>query len=203
MERESFLKVLAENFYPSLRAEAFRGSGTTLRRVQEPVVHVVNIQGSSSAEGFYVNLGAHLVFLPTEGGGSCVQAKLKEYECAFRDRIDPPLSAPHGRWPYGRSMGEAEKIVGQLVQEWERQGQRFFKRYSQFPDGFAELVRAAVATPPHPRDGLTCARIAVRLDLCEEATTLATQALASISEGATALRGTLKRFLEEQRAAQQ
>jgi len=33
MERESFLKVLAENFYPSLRAEAFRGSGTTLRRV--------------------------------------------------------------------------------------------------------------------------------------------------------------------------
>jgi len=203
MERNSFLKLLAEKFYPSLRAEAFRGSGTTLRRVHEPVVHVVNIQGSSSGDGFYVNLGAHLAFLPTEGGGVCVPAKLKEYECAFRDRIDPPPAAPVGRWPYGRSVAEAEGLVRQLVQEWERQGRRFFNRYSQFPDAFAELVRGAVASPPHPRDGLKYARIAVRLQLHEEATTLATHALADASEGATALRGALTRFLEDHSAAQQ
>jgi Domain of unknown function (DUF4304) len=203
MERESFLKVLANKFYPLLRGESFRGSGTTLRRIQAPVVHVVNIQGSSSADGFYVNLGAHLAFLPMEGGGTPVPAKLKEYECAFRDRIDPPPSGPPGTWPYGRSMAVAEAIVGQLAQEWERQGQPFFKRYSHFPDGFAALVRAAVASPPHPRDGLKYARIAVQLDLREEATALASQALATVSDGATSLRGTLKRFLEEQRAAQQ
>ena len=203
MERERFLKLLTETFYPSLRAEGFRGSGTTLRRAQEPVVHVINIQGSNSAEGFYVNLGAHLAFLPTEGGGTCVAVKIKEYECAFRDRIDPPPDAPLGRWPYGRSRAEAESIVSQLGQEWERQGRAFFNRYSRFPEGFAELVRTAIASPPHPRDGLKYARIAVRLELREEATTLATHALATVSESATALRGTLKRILEEQRAAQQ
>ena len=203
MERESFLKALAEKFYPSLRAESFRGSGTTLRRVQEPVIHVVNIQGSSSAAGFYVNLGAHLAFLPMEGGGPCVPTRLKEYECAFRDRIDPPPGAPPGTWSYGRSVAEAEAIIDELIQEWGRQGQAFFKRYSQFPDGFADLVQVAVASPPHPRDGLKYARIAVRLGLREQAISLASQALATVSDGATALRGTLKRFIEEQRAAQQ
>jgi hypothetical protein len=202
MERESFLKVLAAGLYPSLRAEAFRGSGTTLRRIQEPVIHVVNVQGSTSTDGLYVNLGVHLSFLPTEGGGICVPAKLKEYECAFRDRIDPAPPAGLGRWPYGSSRVEAEATVHQLLQEWEQQAHRFFGRYSPFPGAFADLVRAAVVSPPHPRDGLKYARIAVRLDLRAEATNLARQALATVSEGATGLRGSLKRFLEEQGAAQ-
>jgi hypothetical protein len=203
MERESFLKLLAERFYPTLRAEGFRGSGTTLRDITEPVVHVVNVQGSRSADGFYVNLGAHLSFLPTEGGSVCVPRKLKEYECAFRDRIDPPPGAPPHRWPYGRSPDEAESGITRLIDAWQLQGRAFFKRYSGFPDTFIELVRAAVASPPRPRDGLKYARIALALGLWSEAGSLARHALATAREEATGLRATLTMFIRELDAAQE
>ena len=195
MDRESFLKVLAERFYPSLRAEGFRGSGTTLRRVQAPVIHVVNIQGSTSTDGCYVNLGAHLAFLSREGGGPCVPAKLMEYECAFRDRIEPPPGATLGRWAYGRNAAEAETIVGRLAEEWKRQGHAFFDRY-RFPDGFAALVRSATTSPPPPHQAPMYARIADQLGLREEGMTIARQALASVPEHARALRATLTRWLE-------
>lgn len=197
MDRDSFLKILAERFYPLLRAEAFRGSGTTLRRVEGPVVNVINMQGSSSADGFYVNLGVHLTFLISEGGRLCVPSKLKEYECAFRERIHPPPGVPLGRWPYGHSDTEGEAIVAQLTEEWHTQGHSFFKRYSPFPEGFADLVRRASAAPPHPRDGLTYARIAVQLGLRDEAAAIARQSLTAVSEGASGLRATLKRFVDD------
>jgi len=193
MNRERFLKVLADRFYPILRDQGFQGSGTTLRRVREPVVHVFNIQGSSSADGFYVNLGAHLVFLPKEGGGSVVPGELKEAECAFRDRIHP--STKLGRWPYARTS------TAKLMKEWERQGDAFFKKYSVFPDDFRELVEAAVVTPTDPSDGLKYARIAAQLGLRDRAAALAREALANVAPRATGLRADLARFLEELGAA--
>jgi hypothetical protein len=189
MNRERFLKVLAERFYPVLRDQGFKGSGTTLRRVREPVIHVVNIQGSSSADGFYVNLGAHLDFLPTEGGGSVGPGQLHEADCAFRDRIDPPPKLR--RWPYARTS------VGKLLSEWERQGPAFFEKYSVFPDDFRVIVEAAVATPPAPYDGLKYARIASHLGLRDQAAALARVALANVAPAATGLRAQLRRFLDE------
>ena len=45
LDRNGFLKLRAREFYPMLREGGFRGSGSTLRRIQEPVVHVINFQG--------------------------------------------------------------------------------------------------------------------------------------------------------------
>jgi hypothetical protein len=146
------------------------------------VLHVINFQGSSYAAGFYVNLGAHLVFLPTEGGGKCVPAQQKEYQCAFRDRLDPPATRPPAIWPYGRDADEAKTVVGELLEAWNVQGHAFFARYSAFPDSFVELVRSAVTSAPHPRDGLKYARLASELGLAEEAIILARNALAVASE---------------------
>ena len=193
LNRKSFLKVLADRFYPVLRDQGFQGSGTTLRRVQEPLVHVVNIQGSSSADGFYVNLGAHLLFLPKEGGGSAVAGTLEESECAFRGRIDP--SNTIGRWPYARTS------IEKLLKEWPRQGEAFFRQYSVFPDDFRKLVEAALVSAPRPYDGLKYARIAARLGARAEAVTIAQRALANVAPQATGLRAELARFLEELGAA--
>jgi hypothetical protein len=201
MEREGFLKLLAERFYPLLREEGFRGSGTTLRRVREAVVHIVNVQGSTSADGFYINLGAHLTFLPMEGGGVVVAGRLKEYECAFRDRLDPPLPRGSGRWRYGRSPSDAEAAIVQVISEWRGKGQAFFRKYSAYPDDFRELIRVAGAAPLYPRHGLTYARIALRLGLREEARVLASHSLEHVSPAATGLRALLKRLLEELEAA--
>lgn len=58
MDREGFLRLLSKHFYPLIRAEGFKGSGSTLRRIDGPLLHIINIQGSSAADGFYVNLAA-------------------------------------------------------------------------------------------------------------------------------------------------
>ena len=194
MKRESFLRLLAERFYPVLRKEGFQGSGTTLRRIRGPVVHVVNIQGSSSASGFYVNLGAHLMFLPTEGGAVPVADSLEEEECAFRDRIVP--SSREGRWPYRRTW------VKPLLRQWQVQGRAFFARYSSFPDDFNTLVEAFVREkPPEPYAGLKHAQIALQLGRRDDAITLARDSLAEVPPVATVLRARLERFLNELGAA--
>ena len=70
MDRNAFLKRLAARFYPVLRAEGFKGSGTALRRHDGDFHHIVAVQASAGGAGCYLNLGAHIDFLPAEGGGA-------------------------------------------------------------------------------------------------------------------------------------
>ncbi|NRF72239.1 DUF4304 domain-containing protein [Aquincola sp. S2] len=67
MNRTAFFALLSKRLLPILRAEAFRGSSPTLRRVDGVVVHVFNVQSSAGGACCYLNLGAHLAFLPTAG----------------------------------------------------------------------------------------------------------------------------------------
>jgi hypothetical protein len=190
LRRESFLKLLAREFYPALRSEGFQGSGATLRRVRYPIVHVVNLQGSDSGKEFYVNLGAHPLFLPTEGGGiPSAPDRIDEAACAFRDRIDPPGEAR--RWSYRRTA------VASLAREWEGQGRPFFAKYWTFPDDFVALVKASAGAPPDSYEALKHARIALHLGLRDEALVLARSALATVGPVATTLEANVERFLEE------
>ena len=200
MERSDFLKLVASKLYPVLRADGFRGSGTTLRRVAGPVIHVVNIQGSSTATDCYLNLGAHLSFLPTDGGGTCVPARIKEYECSFRTRILPPDGGIGGRWAYGATQAESEALIEGMVAAWRKGGVAFFARFANYPDDFCRLVKNAILEPPHPGRSLAYARIGVQVGLLDEARTIAERALADVSPAATGLRANLLRFLETPRA---
>lgn len=78
MDRTTFMKALGARLYPILRANGFKGSGATLRRIKEPIVHVFNVQGSAGSAQCYLNLGAHLTFLPGAGGGQIDVKNLKE-----------------------------------------------------------------------------------------------------------------------------
>jgi hypothetical protein len=200
MDRTSFLKRLAKQLYPVLRAEGFRGSGTTLRRIEGPIIHIFNVQGSSSGDCCYLNLGAHLSFLPPEGPPNVAPASFREPHCIFRDRIDPPLGEAFG-WFYGRTPEEAADQVEFLVSEWRTQGQPFFRRYGSYPESFLTLLANPDPDGIHPRTALHYARIALHLGQLDRALSFAREGLAKAPETATYLRRDLLAVLKSLESA--
>jgi len=194
MPERPFIKHLQARLFPVLRSEGFKGSGATLRRYAPPVLHVFNIQKSSSETHCYLNLGAHLDFLPTAGEGRCVPETIKESECVFRDRIVPPPGPAFG-WVYQVDAKDIEESVEFILSEWSRVGRTFFARYSEYPRQFVELVRAALGTETHPMDALVLGRIAVHLNLRTEAEQLVSEALPTVSPAATGLKRNLERLV--------
>lgn len=190
MSRTAFMKALSTRLYPILRAEGFRGSGNTLRRINDPTVHVFNVQAESSGTSCFLNLGAHLLFLPKPGGGQPDSGTLKEYECAFRERFDPPPGPGFG-WSYGRTEIELSKNVAFICDHWAVYGHDFFSRYSNYPIDFESLVSNVDVSVVHPIELLTLARIAAHLGDSARSASLAQEALKRCSERATGLRSEL------------
>lgn len=197
MDRRLFASLLAKHLYPHLRAQGFRGSGTTLRRLDLPMVNVFNVQASSGATRCYLNLGVHLTFLPPEGGQLVEPQELGEAQCAFRSRIDPP--GDQLGWYYGSSESEAEAQVRRIVGEWERQAEPFFAEHS-YPQGVARLLEGALASNARPKHLLTLARIAENLGSREQAELLGRAALERVSPSASGLKYEITQFLESARA---
>ncbi len=188
MNTQAFTKLLSRHLYPVLRADGFRGSGATLRRISGPLVHVFNVQGSSTGNRCYLNLGAHLSFLSP----SCdwKPEKFLEYQCAFRSRIEPPTDQSLG-WSY--ELGEANALA--IVAAWESQGKPFFERYASYPNQFSRLVAEFVPEEAHPAVCLTMARIATQLGLQTNATSIAESGLRRVGAQATGLRHSLSQML--------
>jgi len=188
-----FTKALSKHFYPVLRKAGFRGSGSTLRRVNEPLIYVVNVQGSSGGNRCYLNLGAHLSFLPS-ANVSKEPDKLLEYECAFRSRISPPEGQAFG-WSYGTSEQEAETNASLVVEAWATEGTAFFERFKAYPDSFTELVAEFQPEHAHPAECLLMARIAAHLGETDRAIAIATSGLGRVGEKAVGLRHAINQFL--------
>lgn len=138
VDRTSYLKRLAAEFYPSLRREGFRGSGSTLRRQIGPIVHVVNFQGSSSGGRRYVNLGAHLDFLPDPTGATVNPKTILEYHCEFRSRVEPPAGLLG--WPYGATEAGMAVSIQSLRDAFQDQGVAFFTSLGTYPDSFLTVT---------------------------------------------------------------
>jgi hypothetical protein len=196
MDRSGFLKLLTRELFPVLRAEGFRGSGTTLRRIAEPIIHVFNFQGSTSAGHCYLNLGAHLSFLPSEGRTVVPFASLMEPHCVFRARIVPPPGPAFG-WTYGPTSEQAAETVAFIVSEWSTQGRPFFSRYATYPESFIALLANAHPDQAHARDCLHYARIAAQLNKVDRALAFANAGLAKTPEAASLLREDFNGLLRE------
>jgi hypothetical protein len=195
MNRKEFLAALSKRLYPTLRAEGFRGSGATLRRIGEPMVHVFNVQGSTTGKHCYLNLGAHLSFLPAEGGQSVTPDKLQESHCVFRGRMEPPPGPAFG-WPYGQNRDEMNEVIDFVVDHWRTEAGAFYSQYALYPDSFITLVVEGLKKDIHPYQCLTLSRIARELNLRDEVSQLAEKGLATCSEAAWGLRGNLRKMLE-------
>lgn len=195
MNRAAFLKLLSQKLYPVLKAEGFEGTGQTLRRIDGPMIHVFNVQGASGGKKCYLNLGAHLDFLPTEGGGKVAPDAVEEAHCVFRDRLEPPPG--HGSdWLYGQTKDEAEANVDLVVREWAGPGRAFFARYGSYPQSFEQLLRETDPHEIHARNAMHLARIAVHLGDLERARALVDAGLARAPERATSLKADLAEVLK-------
>ena len=200
MDYRGFLELLTRELYPSLHAEGFRGSGSTLRRINDPVIHVFNVQGSLSRRACHLNLGAHLSLLGLGGGEHLDQELIREYHCAFRARIESPEGRGLG-WAYNRTPEEAATLVESVVSEWTRQGQPFFQRYASYPESFQRIVTEADPDRVHARDAIVYVRIAIHLGWPDRAVAFARAGLRTVPEGAILVRSDLGRLLKELGAA--
>ena len=68
--KKEFYSYLKNEFGPQHREIGFKGSGSHFRRVNDEVIHCINIQGNKHGGSCAVNLGLHLTFLPI----SCIYA---------------------------------------------------------------------------------------------------------------------------------
>ena len=196
MDRSAFLKRLSRELYPILRTEGFKGSGTTLRRINDPVAHVFNFQGSSGSGRCYLNLGVHLLFLTPLGAGELVASKLAEPECFIRDRLHPPPGFEFG-WSYGQTTEEMEENIACICEYWGLYGQAFFERYTDYPGAFQEVIEEADETSMRPGVLKTSAQIAEHLGDRERAKVFVEEALRRCPERATSLRANLERMLAD------
>ena len=192
--KHPFPKALQKRLWPMLRSEGFSGSGATLRRLRSPLIHVVNIQGSSSGRQCYLNLGAHLDFLPSEGGLSVTPEKFSEAHCAFRGRIDPPARTAFG-WAYLDDPAAAAESIELAAEAWALQGRPFFEKYSGFPETLRRLVLDCTPSNLHARTALTYAHIALHIGESDRAAELARSGLAGASVMATGFRADVKKLL--------
>ncbi|UVH60842.1 DUF4304 domain-containing protein [Variovorax paradoxus] len=194
MNRSTFLKLLTQKLFPVLKAEGFGGAGQTLRRIDGPLIHVFNVQGASGGKACYLNLGAHLDFLPTEGGAQVAPDALEESHCVFRDRMEPPPGAAFG-WAYGVTKEQAEENVEFIVSEWAGPGRAFFARHGSYPQSFEQMLRETDPNQIHARTALHLARIAVHLGDRARAQALVDAGLARAPERATSLKADLAKVL--------
>ena len=195
MERKFFMSLLTKRMRPVLRNEGFKGSGSTMRRINGSVIHVFNIQNVSSENCYYLNLAAHLSFLPEEGGLEVVAEKIDAPACVFRGRVEPPTGPATG-WGYSTNESEAEETIEFIISEWESVGRPFFQRYAEYPSSFVKLIADTRPEDVHSRNALHLARIAVELGDSGRAFEFANAGLSKCPERATALQADLNSILQ-------
>jgi Domain of unknown function (DUF4304) len=200
MQRESFLRLVSQRLYPALRATGFRGSGTTLRRIDVPVVHVFNVQGGSAGNEFFVNLGATLTNLQMHGVTPTSACTLKEYQCVFRERVDPPAQ-PNRAWPYPHSDAEAEQTLNDLSTQYAAIAEPWLALHGKWPESFVDLVEAGDALEPPAAHMLVLARIALVLHRTQRAGLLGRAALERCPASASGLRFDLEQLVSAASAA--
>jgi hypothetical protein len=198
MDRKTFQKALGKAFYPRLRSAGFVGSGVTRRRFIDPIIQVINVQGSQWGAGCYINLGVHLRGLATAGGQAATDQPM-EYQCIIRTRLDPPPEIGRGIWPYGSTQGEATQVAESLATEFASRGEAFFARASRWPGDFTAMVAGDVKSLGV--QGLNLARLAEHLGMANDARRIAQETLAATPASATALRAALEAFLGAHGAA--
>lgn len=138
---ERFHQLLKRDFSPVLRADGFKGSGNTFRRIKGDRIDVINVQGSRYGGKCCVNLAAQYSFLPSMGGGRVADPKnLKEYECTFRDRLRE-ATEDHW-WSYGATDAEGEASVASVIDLYKRRGAFFFGKFEPFPEVFERVTAA-------------------------------------------------------------
>jgi len=185
----SVVKEVLKKVGPSLRALGFRGSGQNYRKHEGDFFFVINFQGSSSGDKFYVTLGAQPVFVLAEGDVEL--AAWKEYECFLRERVGED-------WPWQMS----DELLASLLAEIAAVQAAFFGNAQTLRSALAtdspdELIRKFSSGNGEAAAALGLAQAAARLGHIETARGLADRGLELAGDEAIILRAQLRRVLQE------
>lgn len=112
---------------PVLRADGFKGSGSTFRRVRDALIHVLNVQGSRGGGRFYVNLSVQPLSIEDSAHRAPDPKSIKEYECEFRKRLGT-------WWDYERTQPSMDAAVINAAGLYESTGRALFDGVTG-PDG--------------------------------------------------------------------
>jgi hypothetical protein len=183
------VKEVLKKVAPSLRAVGFRGSGQNYRKREGDFFFVINFQGSSAGDTFYVNLGAQPVFILAEADADL--AAWKEHECFLRRRVGED-------WPWQMS----DQLLASLLAEIAAAQAAFFGdaqtlRGALATDSPDELIRRFSSGNTEAAAALQLARAAARLGHFQTARGLADRGLELANEQAVGLRAQLRRVLQE------
>jgi hypothetical protein len=175
----SNLKEILRYLGAHIRSLGFKGSGQHFRRVEDDFVFVINIQGSSSGDVFYVNLGAQPTFIPAECDAPL--ATLKEYECVMRRRVGKAWS-----WV----LDDETRVA--LLDQLDVEQDAFFGtvrtlRSALIRDSIDELLRKFSSRSTPGKAALHLARAAAALGHAAVADALVARGLALAGERATGL----------------
>jgi hypothetical protein len=196
------LKEMLATVAPHLRALGYKGSGQNFRLANHDAVAVVNFQKGKGGDGFYVNVGVQPLFELTEGDRTPDPKTIKEYECIFRQRLDPPVKALFG-WPYSYSVELAEYLASRLKEHHAA----FVVPLMTFPGPITEAtVSTFLEQPVHPVLGrrhslnfLHFARMALHRGDRQRAAEFASAGIEMCPERASSLLEKLMSALEQTR----
>ncbi|WP_181393021.1 DUF4304 domain-containing protein [Stenotrophomonas sp. HMWF023] len=195
-DKERFFELLESEFFPRLLREGFVRQGRTFRRICTPLIHIVEFQHGSGGQWCYVEMGAHLAFLPQQGGGEYSPETIIESGCVFRERLAGDGAVTGGGWAYGASEPETFASAKALFSAWESAGRQFFAAHQNFPGDYEAMLDSADFEQVRAAELLVFARIAASLKRQEQASALARQGLERAAPAASSLRAHLRRFIE-------
>jgi hypothetical protein len=192
------LKDILAVVAPSLRQHGYKGSGQNYRLLADRSASIVNFQKSSGGQRFYVNVGVQPLFVPNEIDILPDPKKIKEPECIFRKRLDPPSDELHG-WPY------TLEIADTLVERFGSLFDRWISPLMQIPgpvtearvDDFQPEVIDPLLGARHARNFLHFARICLAMGAVDAARDFATEAIEICPPRATSLLHHLKTTLAQ------
>lgn len=194
----TFKDILA-HVAPTIRSWGFKGSGQNYRKVLERAVLVINFQKSAGGNQFYVNLGMQPLFVPTEGEAEPNPNTIKEYECIFRSRVDPPDGM--SGWFYTMDASMLECFGAQLAKGY----QEYLVPLATIPgpltdailQDFDEQSVHPLLGNGHARNFLHFSRIALATQQREKAIAFAQAGIERCPEKASRLRAHLEAVLTE------
>ncbi|MCM8525602.1 MAG: DUF4304 domain-containing protein [Lentisphaeraceae bacterium] len=129
-DKKVFFDFIRDEFAPRLREIGFKGSGNHFRRINEEIIHCINIQGSKYGKSCALNMGVHLTFLPTTHNGSLPDLKkIKQIDCELFRRLSPKMKSDYW-WKYKSFLRGPQKQAGHLIKTFFKYGEPCFQKYS-------------------------------------------------------------------------
>jgi hypothetical protein len=125
----SLVHALKEHFAPILRAQGFKGSGQTFRRVSGDCLQVINVQRDKYGYSeFYLNVAVHPLAIPDARGRPADPRKMYDYDCEFRTRLGP--SGADSSWRYEWSKVSMDSAVAAAASRCVEEGLPLLERMS-------------------------------------------------------------------------